>query len=119
MCLNNTSSECRRDTVQGLAYTIIFILGMLLQIGFFHGFFSKRGSWTDTHIYMFNLAVADSTHIFFLPFRIYDDIYECLPKTFLCTFLFNMHYLNMYASILTTAAVSVHRHMEQGISPLW
>uniref|UniRef100_A0A8C6TF26 G-protein coupled receptors family 1 profile domain-containing protein n=1 Tax=Neogobius melanostomus TaxID=47308 RepID=A0A8C6TF26_9GOBI len=94
----------------GVGYTLLFIMGLLLHIAAFWAFISKRDSWTDTHIYMCNLALADSILILFLPFRIYDD-FQGLPITYLCTFLFMVHYLNMYASILTTAAVSVHRYL--------
>ncbi|XP_055084584.1 G-protein coupled receptor 55 [Periophthalmus magnuspinnatus] len=108
MCMNTTSSECKMDTLQGVGYTLLFIPGILLHIAAFCAF--RLCSWTDTHIYMFNLALADSTLILFLPFRIYDA-FRCLPKNSLCMFLFNFHFLNMYASILTTAAVSVHRYL--------
>ncbi|KAK7945758.1 hypothetical protein WMY93_001486 [Mugilogobius chulae] len=106
MC-SNITTECHRDTIQGLGYVLLFVPGILLHIIAFRAFLSRLGSWTDTHIYIFNLALADCTLIIFLPFRIYDS-FCCLPKTPLCTVLFSIHYLNMYASIMTTAAVSVH-----------
>lgn len=59
---------------------------------------------------MFNLNVADFVFIIFLPFRIYDAIF-CLPKTKLCTFLIFTHFINMYASILTSTAICVHRFL--------
>ncbi|XP_072296485.1 G-protein coupled receptor 55-like [Eucyclogobius newberryi] len=116
MCMNTTSSECR-DTLQGLGYVFLFVPGILLHIAAFRAFFSRLGSWTDTYVYMFNLALADSTLILFLPFRIYDAFW-CLPVSPLCTVLFNMHFLNMYASIMTTAAVSVHRYLAVKF-PMW
>lgn len=106
----NSTTSCRQDVLQGLGYTLLFVTGFLLHIAAFHVFIRRCGSWTDTHIYMFNMALADSTLILFLPFRIYDD-FLCLPKDYLCTFLFMTHYLNMYASILTTVAISVHRFL--------
>ncbi|XP_020779279.1 G-protein coupled receptor 55 [Boleophthalmus pectinirostris] len=108
MCMN-TTSECRVDTLQGMGFAFLFFPGILLHIAAFCAF-SKLGSWTDTHIYMFNLALADSILIVFLPFRIYDA-FRCIPKNLLCTFLFNLHFLNMYASILTITAISVHRYL--------
>ena len=59
---------------------------------------------------MFNLNMADFALILFLPFRIYDAIF-CLPKTFFCTFLMFTHFINMYASILTSTAICVHRFL--------
>uniref|UniRef100_A0A3Q3WMW2 G-protein coupled receptors family 1 profile domain-containing protein n=1 Tax=Mola mola TaxID=94237 RepID=A0A3Q3WMW2_MOLML len=61
-------------------------------------FITKWNTWTDTHVYMFNLAIADFALILFLPFRIYD-VFICLSKTFLTS------------SILSTAAISAHRYL--------
>lgn len=116
MCDNTTNSTittnttCEVDTLQGLAYVPLFLLGFLVNAAALRAFIAQRGSWTDTHIYMFNLAIADSALILFLPFRIYDAFF-CLHKTLLCTFLIYTHYINMYASILTTAAISVQRYL--------
>lgn len=59
---------------------------------------------------MVNLNIADFVFIIFLPFRIYDAIF-CLPKTNLCTFLIFTHFINMYASIMTSTAICVHRFL--------
>lgn len=113
MCNNTTSftnASCKVDTLQGLAYSPVFLLGVLVNAAALRVFIAKRDSWTDTHVYMLNLAIADFALILFLPFRIYDA-FICLPKDFLCTFLLFIHFINMYASILTTAAISVHRYL--------
>ncbi|XP_068197103.1 G-protein coupled receptor 35-like [Antennarius striatus] len=113
MCINTTnvtSASCKKDYLQGFAYCPLFLLGFLLNAGALRAFIAKRDSWTETHVYMFNLAVADSTLVLFLPFRIYNTFF-CLPKTLICTFLINIHFINMYASILTTAAISVQRYL--------
>ncbi|XP_044074228.1 G-protein coupled receptor 35 isoform X2 [Siniperca chuatsi] len=113
MCNNTTNitdTSCRVKTLQGLAYIPLFLVGFLVNAAALRAFLAKRDSWTDTHIYMFNLAIADSTLILFLPFRIYDAFF-CMPKSLLCTFLMYTHYINMYASILTTIAISVHRYL--------
>ncbi|XP_034411803.1 G-protein coupled receptor 35 [Cyclopterus lumpus] len=107
---NITIAACKVDTLQGLAYSAVFLLGFLVNAAALHAFMAKRASWTDTHIYMLNLAIADTTLILFLPLRIYDAFF-CLPKTHLCTFLIFLHFINMYASILTTTAISVHRYL--------
>uniref|UniRef100_A0A3Q3LJV4 G-protein coupled receptors family 1 profile domain-containing protein n=1 Tax=Mastacembelus armatus TaxID=205130 RepID=A0A3Q3LJV4_9TELE len=98
------------DTLQGLAYSPVFILGFLVNAAALRAIISKRDSRTDTGIYMFNLAISDFTLVLFLPFRI-NDSFLCLPKTKLCTFLIYMHFINMYASILTTIAISVQRYL--------
>lgn len=112
MCSNITNlneTTCRTDKLQGSAYCVLFVLGLLVNAGALIALVAKRKSWTDTHVYMCNLAIADLALIVFLPFRIYDA-FVCLPRsTYLCTFLICIHYVNMYASILTTVAISVQK----------
>ncbi|XP_056452654.1 G-protein coupled receptor 35 isoform X2 [Gadus chalcogrammus] len=108
MSQNHTNSTCIVEELQAIAYTPLFILGLLLNATALWLFVRRRHTWTDTHVYMLNLIVADLTLIIFLPFRIVDA-FHCLSKTWLCTVLISVHYVNMYASILTTTALSVHR----------
>ncbi|KAK5613215.1 hypothetical protein CRENBAI_026166 [Crenichthys baileyi] len=113
MCTNATNDSdvlCTHSILEGSAYSLVFLLGLLINGSALWAFIAKRATWTDSHIYMLNLALADISLILFLPFRIYDAFF-CLPKTFLCTFLLFIHYINMYASILTTTAISVHRYL--------
>ncbi|XP_039999674.1 G-protein coupled receptor 35 [Xiphias gladius] len=110
LSINTTSAGCKVDILQGLAYSPLFLLGFLVNAAAFCAFIAKRDSWTDTHIYVFNLVIADSALILFLPFRIYDAFF-CLPKTTFCTFLMYVHFINMYASILTSTAISVQRYL--------
>lgn len=106
----NLSDSCDVKILQGCAYCPVFFLGFVLNATALRAFVAKWGSWTDTHIYMFNLAIANFTLIFFLPFRIFDSFF-CLPKSQLCTVLIHVHYINMYGSILTTTAISVQRYL--------
>ncbi|KAM8849318.1 G-protein coupled receptor 35 [Spinachia spinachia] len=107
---NATEPDCQGDTPQALAYSAVFLLGFLANAAALRAFIDKRACWTDTHIYLLNLVVADSSLILFLPFRIYDAFY-CLERTYLCTVLIFIHFTNMYASILTTTAISVQRYL--------
>ncbi|XP_030629079.1 G-protein coupled receptor 55 [Chanos chanos] len=90
-----------------IVYIPVFCLGFILNLSALVVFI-RRGRWTNMHIYMMNLLVADSALIFFLPFRILDA-YCPLKETILCTFLLSVHYVNMYASVYTVTAISVHR----------
>lgn len=110
MYTNATNTTCNEDLLQGFAYSPLFLLGFLVNAAALRAFIAKWDSWTDTDIYMFNLAIADTALVLFLPFRIYDAFF-CLPKTNLCTFLICIHFINMYASIMTTTAISVHRYL--------
>ncbi|XP_060940944.1 G-protein coupled receptor 35 [Limanda limanda] len=108
--MNITNDTCHVEHLQGLAYTPLFLLGFLINAAALRAFITMRDSWTETHIYMFNLAIADSALVLFLPFRIYDA-YFCLQRTPLCTVLISIHFTTMYASIMTTTAISVHRYL--------
>ncbi|XP_014894442.1 G-protein coupled receptor 35-like [Poecilia latipinna] len=107
---NQTDAHCTYSDLEGLGYSLVFLLGFVINGATLWAFVAKRASWTDTHIYMLNLALADFLLVLFLPFRIYDAFF-CLPKTWLCTILIFIHYINMYASILTTTAISLHRYL--------
>lgn len=98
------------DYLSAVAYTPVFLLGLCLNVAALRIFIAKRASWKDTHVYMFNLNMADFSFILFLPFRIVDAL-VCLHRTHFCTFLMFSHFINMYASMLTTTAISVHRFL--------
>ncbi|XP_077414853.1 G-protein coupled receptor 35 [Vanacampus margaritifer] len=108
MC-SMANATCNVDTILGLGYSLVFVLGFLVNTAALRAFIMRRDAWTDTHIYMFNLVLADSALIICIPFRIYHSFF-CLDKTLLCTFLIYIHFINMYSSILTTAAISIHRY---------
>ncbi|XP_049888926.1 G-protein coupled receptor 35 [Epinephelus moara] len=105
-----TNSSCWVEPLQGVGYSVVFLLGFLVNASALRAFIAKRHFWTDTHVYMFNLAIADSALILFLPFRVWDAVF-CLPRTVLCTVLIFIHFINMYASIMTTTAISVQRYL--------
>uniref|UniRef100_A0AAY5KQK0 G-protein coupled receptors family 1 profile domain-containing protein n=1 Tax=Esox lucius TaxID=8010 RepID=A0AAY5KQK0_ESOLU len=106
----NKESPSNMKVLQGLAYLSVFLVGLVLNIVALSVFFAKRATWTGTHIYMLNLSVADCALILFLPFRIYDS-FLCLSNLNLCSILISIHYINMYASIFTVTAISIHRYV--------
>lgn len=107
---NVTISFCSKSTIGGLAYSLLFLIGLLVNGAALWAFIAKRASWTDVHMYMLNLVLADFMLVLCLPFRIYDAFF-CLPKTFFCTFLIFVYFINMYASMMTSTAISIHRYL--------
>ncbi|XP_041694422.1 G-protein coupled receptor 55-like [Coregonus clupeaformis] len=105
-CNTNMLEEVR--LFQRVVYSPVFLLGLVLNLSALRVFYCKRDSWTDTHIYMFNLAVADCALITFLPFRIYHTFFN-LDSPGLCVVLVLIHFTNMYASIFTVMAISIQR----------
>ncbi|KAG9278105.1 G-protein coupled receptor 55-like [Astyanax mexicanus] len=92
---------------QRVAYMLVFTVGLPLNISALW-FFSRIQHWTDTHVYMANLMLADVLLILFLPFRIFQTFCPIDPSA-LCTFLICVHYSNMYVSIFTIMVISAHR----------
>lgn len=94
---------------QRVAYTPVLIFGLILNAkALWH--FIRTPQWTDTHIYMLNLLLADLLLTLFLPFRIFET-YCPMEPTRLCTFLICVHYSNMYVSIFTITAISIQRYV--------
>lgn len=108
MCNESWAKE--PQTFQQVAYIPVFLLGLLLNVSAVIAFLLKRRSWTDTHIYMLNLALADCALVFFLPVRVYDSFSPLEPSDF-CTAMISIHYINMYASIFTVTCISMHRYI--------
>lgn len=92
-----------------VAYTPVFIVGLVLNFSALWCF-KRTPQWTDTHIYMLNLLLADFLLTLFLPFRIIETFRPMEPSG-LCTFLICVHYTNMYSSIFTITAISIHRYL--------
>ncbi|KAF4117761.1 G-protein coupled receptor 55 [Onychostoma macrolepis] len=103
--LNHTDRAI--NLFERVAYTPVFIVGLLFNVTTLC-IFCRLKRWTDMHIYMFNLLVADFLAIIFLPFRILETFCPINPSK-LCTFLLCTQYSNMYSSIFTITAISIQR----------
>lgn len=107
--VTNGSAEASLIIFKRAAYTPVFVLGLLLNASALWRF-KRTPQWTDMHIYMLNLLLADSLLTLFLPFRIFETYFP-MQLTIFCTFLICVHYSNMYASIFTITVISIHRYM--------
>ncbi|XP_052403700.1 G-protein coupled receptor 55 isoform X2 [Carassius gibelio] len=103
--MNNTDKAL--SYFERVAYPPVFIVGLFFNVTALC-IFCRLKRWTDTHIYMFNLLVADFLAIIFLPFRILEAFCPIKPSV-LCTFLLCTQYSNMYSSIFTITAISFQR----------
>ncbi|KAL2098143.1 hypothetical protein ACEWY4_007350 [Coilia grayii] len=115
MCNESWAKE--HQTFQQVAYIPVILLGLGLNAMAVCVFILRRRHWTDSHIYMLNLALADCTLVVFLPVRVYDAYWPLKPSL-LCTVMISIHYTNMYASILTVTCISVHRYLSIRF-PFW
>ncbi|XP_072525234.1 G-protein coupled receptor 55-like [Salminus brasiliensis] len=101
------SSEAALILFQRVSYTLTFVVALPLNISALWLFYRIQ-HWTDTHIYMSNLMLADFLLIIFLPFHIFETFCP-IKASELCTFLICVHYSNMYVSIFTIMVISAHR----------
>ena len=69
-CSVNISDEVRN--VQTFLIGPVFLAGLVLNLAALLVFYKQRSVWTDTHVYMINLALADTTLVVLLPFRLLD-----------------------------------------------
>uniref|UniRef100_A0A8C1SXE9 G-protein coupled receptor 55-like n=1 Tax=Cyprinus carpio TaxID=7962 RepID=A0A8C1SXE9_CYPCA len=104
---NHTNIPVALSYFERVVYPPVFIVGLFFNITALY-IFCRLKRWTDTHIYMFNLLMADFLAIIFLPFRILEAFHP-IELSELCTFLLCTQYSNMYSSIFTITAISIHR----------
>ncbi|XP_067309412.1 G-protein coupled receptor 55 [Pseudorasbora parva] len=103
--VNHTEAALR--LFERVAYIPIFTVGFSFNITALC-LFCRIKRWTDMHIYMFNLLAADFLAIIFLPFRILEAFCPITPSI-LCSFLLCTQFSNMYCSMFTITAISIHR----------
>lgn len=113
---NNTSIECNgtdlhHNIISVCTYSIISIVGFILNIMALVFFFRHTKSRSQTIIYMTNLAIADILLILTLPMRIYYHLgVPKLPQG-LCEVLGLVLKANMYGSIFLLTAICFDRCM--------
>ncbi|KAK1162455.1 G-protein coupled receptor 35-like [Acipenser oxyrinchus oxyrinchus] len=113
--MNNTASPCNIsmpravETFQMVISIPVLILGLLFNTAALFLLCCKLREWTETKIYMTNLAVADFILLFSLPFKM-ATYHHIFAKQF-CMLLVSVYYVNMYVSILTITAISVDRYI--------
>ncbi|TFK11204.1 ATP-dependent RNA helicase DHX8 [Platysternon megacephalum] len=105
--------ESYKHILLPLAYSIVCVLGLLLNGAMLWLCCCHTKEWTCTTIYLVNLAVADLLYIFSLPLLIIDyamqDIW--LFGELLCKMVRFLFYNNLYGSILLLTCISVHRFL--------
>lgn len=116
--MSNNSNCSFRDVdslVQSLElviYVPIFVFGIILNsiaIWVFCVFFKK---WTESTIYMINLAIMDLLLLLPLPFKMHatNNLWSADKKHF-CSFLESLYFMTMYGSIYIIMCISVDRYL--------
>ncbi|CAM5164422.1 unnamed protein product [Natator depressus] len=116
MNASNFSKECdfeHADTImkyfQMVIYIPTFILGLILNLLALWVFCCFWKKWTESSIYMINLALMDLLLLFSLPFKMYYSIQK--RQWFLCTFIESLYFVTMYGSIFLIACISLDRYI--------
>ncbi|XP_051726700.1 P2Y purinoceptor 2-like [Ctenopharyngodon idella] len=94
-----------------VSYSLVFVVGLGLNITAMYVILFRTKHWKPSTIYMINLNVCDTLYILTLPFLIYyyadeNDWPFGEPMCKLIRFLF---YTNLYGSILFLSCISLHR----------
>lgn len=103
-----------------ISYSIVFVLGLILNAISLWMFTCQMRPWNATTIYMFNLAISDTLYVFSLPLlAYYYSQHDNWPfGVGLCKIVRFLFYTNLYGSILFLTCISVHRYV--GIChPIW
>ncbi|XP_069753955.1 G-protein coupled receptor 35-like [Narcine bancroftii] len=109
MC--NFSVNEQVQLFQFYMYIPTFLLGLVFNAIALSVFCWKLKKWTETTIYMTNLAVADTIVLLTLPFKIYSYRYPWNFGAGFCAFLECLYFLNIYVSIYLITCISVDRYI--------
>ncbi|XP_060762072.1 G-protein coupled receptor 55 [Neoarius graeffei] len=115
----NNNSNCSFEDVDSLVqsvelviYVPIFVFGILLNgtaLWVFCFIFKK---WTESTIYMINLAIMDLLLLLQLPFKMHATNYKWSGnKKDFCSFLESLYFMAMYGSIYIIMCISVDRNL--------
>lgn len=106
------STEYKR-ILMPVSYSLVFVLGLSLNGALLWCVFCQTRRWSNTVIYLANLAVADLLCVLALPLLIVSDAMgdlwpfgNILCKTVRFSFLVNLH-----SSIMFLTCISVHRFL--------
>nr|DBA21764.1 TPA: hypothetical protein GDO54_018363 [Pyxicephalus adspersus] len=96
-----------------VSYSVVFILGLPLNLTAMWIFLTKMRPWSPTTVYMFNLALSDTLYLLSLPTLIYyyADRNNWPFGEILCKTMRFLFYTNLYCSILFLTCISFHRYM--------
>lgn len=92
-------------------YVPIFVFGLTLNILALVVFCVLLRKWTESSIYMTNLALMDLLLLLPLPFKMHaaQNEWEADKSTF-CSFLESLYFVGMYGSIYTIACIAADRY---------
>ncbi|XP_073710065.1 P2Y purinoceptor 2 [Misgurnus anguillicaudatus] len=96
-----------------VSYSLVFVVGLALNITAMYFILFRTKRWKPTTIYMINLTVCDTLYILTLPFLIfyYADGNTWPFGELMCKLIRFLFYTNLYGSILFLSCISMHRFL--------
>ncbi|NXO47790.1 GPR35 protein, partial [Aramus guarauna] len=96
--------------VQVCIYAPVSVLGIFLNALALRVFCCKLSKWTETRVYMVNLAVADFLLLITLPFKMLFQFYHLQAHTW-CLLLEGGYFINRLMSISIITVVAADRYL--------
>ncbi|NWX96259.1 GPR35 protein, partial [Nothoprocta ornata] len=96
--------------IQLCVYIPVFLSGSVLNALALWVFCCKLDKWTETRVYMANLALADCSLLFTLPFKILSHFYHMKADRW-CLFLESAYFTNRLMSIGVITVVAADRYL--------
>ncbi|KAJ8357475.1 hypothetical protein SKAU_G00202690 [Synaphobranchus kaupii] len=107
---NLTDTDNLMDSLRLVIYIPIFVFGLILNTTALVVFCFQLKKWTESTIYMTNLALMDQLLVFSLPFRMYNSKWAADKRVF-CSFLESLYFVSIYGSIYTITCISLDRYV--------
>uniref|UniRef100_G1NRY8 G-protein coupled receptors family 1 profile domain-containing protein n=1 Tax=Meleagris gallopavo TaxID=9103 RepID=G1NRY8_MELGA len=106
----NITADENFPLVQLCVYIPVLLLGVLLNVLALWVFCCKLGKWTETRVYMVNLAVADCLLLFTLPFKTLSQFQQMKADRW-CLILEGGYFINRLMSIGIITVVAADRYV--------
>lgn len=106
----NITADENFPLVQLCVYIPLLLLGILLNVLALWVFCCKLSKWTETRVYMVNLAVADCLLLFTLPFKMLSQFQQMKADRW-CLILEGGYFINRLMSIGIITVVAVDRYV--------
>ncbi|XP_034989383.1 G-protein coupled receptor 35-like [Zootoca vivipara] len=106
----NVTIEKGIVTFEIILYSLITFFGVIFNTVALWVFCFKLGKWTETRVYMINLALADYTLVLILPFIIYFHYNEWHIDDF-CSVIFGISSMNMPMSMGIIMLIALDRYI--------
>ncbi|XP_055030957.2 P2Y purinoceptor 2-like [Misgurnus anguillicaudatus] len=96
-----------------VSYSLVFVVGLVLNITTMYFILFRTKPWKPTTIYMINLTVCDTLYLLTLPFLIfyYIDDSDWPLGELMCKLIRFLFYTNLYGSVLFLSCISMHRFL--------